>query len=289
MKKVTVGMAVYNGADYLDRALSSLHSQTFQDVRILVSDNCSTDDTPHILKKWADKDARFEIHTQKENIGAMGNYNYVLNAAESPWFMFAAHDGWWSENYIERLYAVSQTYPETDFVVPSVVHMKRGADGKDFVDRTAAFYEGINDATGVRRVKMLLGHVTGSWCYGLYRRDALTPTLKNWRAYPHPWGQDLILMLPFFLSGRVAGTSDATFYQYITEASALAYKPKTGKAQYTLYRDFWRSIFSQLQSSPLKSCEKLSLAFALYRYSKWGGKPRRIVKTYIKEFFGFKV
>jgi glycosyltransferase involved in cell wall biosynthesis len=288
MKKVTVGMPVYNGENYLDRALSSLHNQTFEDVRILISDNCSTDDTPNILRKWAEKDSRFEVHTQKENLGAMGNYNYVLDAADSPWFMFAAHDDWWSENYIERLCAVSQTYSEIDFVVPSVVHMKQGADGRDFVDRTVEFNDSINNASGVGRIKMLLRHVTGSWYYGLYRREALVANLKNWRDYPHAWGQDLIMMLPFFLSGRVAGANDATFYQYITEASAIAYKPKTGSEQYMLYCDFWRSMFSQLRASSLSRGEKICLASDLYHYSKWSGKPRRIVKTYIKEFFSFK-
>src|SRR5690554_2459238 len=101
MAAVTAGLAVYNGEKYLENAMAALSAQTFRDLRILVSDNCSTDSTPDILARWAKRDPRIDIHRQKENIGPVRNFRYVMETAQSPWFMMCAHDDRWTPNFVE--------------------------------------------------------------------------------------------------------------------------------------------------------------------------------------------
>ncbi len=47
--RVTIGVPVYNGAQYLEQMLDSILTQSFADFEVVVSDNCSTDRTPEIL------------------------------------------------------------------------------------------------------------------------------------------------------------------------------------------------------------------------------------------------
>ena len=55
---VCIGMPVYNGARYLEEAVRSLLSQTERDFLILLSDNCSTDQTPEICARLTAEDPR---------------------------------------------------------------------------------------------------------------------------------------------------------------------------------------------------------------------------------------
>ena len=78
---VTIGVPVYNGANYLERALSSLADQTYPDVRVLISDNASTDATEEIARSFVAADNRFEYWRNDTNIGAVPNYDKVFYAA----------------------------------------------------------------------------------------------------------------------------------------------------------------------------------------------------------------
>src|SRR5690606_1400221 len=60
--RVTVAMPVYNGADYIERALDSLLAQDFEDFELIISDNGSTDGTDEIARRYAERDPRISYH-----------------------------------------------------------------------------------------------------------------------------------------------------------------------------------------------------------------------------------
>ena len=101
MSKIVVGIAVYNGSDYIRDALESLQKQTFQDFSVLISDNCSTDNTRKICNEFVKNDHRFNYICQDENIGGPANFNYLLSQTNSEYFMFLGHDDWLSDNFLE--------------------------------------------------------------------------------------------------------------------------------------------------------------------------------------------
>lgn len=65
---VSVVMSVYNGADDLHRAVSSILNQTFGDFEFIIVDDGSSDRTPEILREFANRDSRIRVVTQ-ENLG----------------------------------------------------------------------------------------------------------------------------------------------------------------------------------------------------------------------------
>lgn len=276
MTAVTVGMPVYNAAAYLDAALTSLTEQSFQDFTLLISDNASTDDTSDILAAWAEKDPRIKIVRQQENIGAAKNFEYVLEHAESEWFMFASHDDKWSPNYIEVLYNAALQNPETDLVVPRVtLFYEDGRESKTYPLPLHHF-----EKTGVGRIRGLLMSAHGSWFYGLHRRDKLIAVQKSVKRYGYVWGFDLVTMLPCFLSGRTAAGDEAVFSHLETDISRQRYRPSSLKDQWGIYRAFWREVCTALNDAPLTRWQKLALLPALVRYvDRHSCKFRRIVKS----------
>jgi FkbM family methyltransferase len=100
---VSIGMPVYNGADYIEQAIDSLLGQIYQDFELIISDNCSTDATYEICLRYAAKDSRIKLYRNEENLGALSNFSKVLELARADYFMWAAHDDLWEPAYLSTL------------------------------------------------------------------------------------------------------------------------------------------------------------------------------------------
>ncbi len=99
---VTVGIPTFNRPDGLQRTLNCILSQTYSNLQVFVSDNCSTDAAVlPVLEKYAAMDKRVQFTVQKENLSIVPNFQYLLNKADGKYFMWAADDDNWDENFIE--------------------------------------------------------------------------------------------------------------------------------------------------------------------------------------------
>lgn len=101
---ISIGMPVYNGAQYIREALNSLLAQTFTDFELIISDNASTDATQSVCEEYARRDPRIRYVRQSENRGALANFQFVLDQAQGEFFMWAAADDLWENNWIETVY-----------------------------------------------------------------------------------------------------------------------------------------------------------------------------------------
>lgn len=73
---VSIAMLTYNRADgYLKQAIQSAVTQTYSNIEIIVSDNCSTDNTEKLVKSF--NDSRIRYFKQSRNIGMVPNSNFV--------------------------------------------------------------------------------------------------------------------------------------------------------------------------------------------------------------------
>jgi glycosyltransferase involved in cell wall biosynthesis len=90
--RVSVGLPVHNGEDYLEQTLDSLLGQTFGDFELIISDNASTDRTEQICRKYAAKDKRIRYLRNETNIGAAENFNRLFLLSRGEYFKWAAAD-----------------------------------------------------------------------------------------------------------------------------------------------------------------------------------------------------
>lgn len=102
MKKVDILLATYNGEQYLKEQLDSIIAQSYNEFRLLISDDASTDDTVKILKEYAEKDNRITVFFQKENSGVIKNFEFLLKKVENEYYMFSDQDDIWKEDKIEK-------------------------------------------------------------------------------------------------------------------------------------------------------------------------------------------
>jgi glycosyltransferase involved in cell wall biosynthesis len=100
--KVFIGMPVYNGERFVAHAIKCFISQTHPNWVLLISDNCSSDNTFEICKEFSQQDKRISVVRQDKNIGAPNNFKFVLSQANTDFFMWAAFDDHWEPHFLEK-------------------------------------------------------------------------------------------------------------------------------------------------------------------------------------------
>jgi glycosyltransferase involved in cell wall biosynthesis len=90
--RVSIGLPVFNGENYLSEALDSILAQTYSDFELIISDNASTDRTPEICKAYAARDPRIRYYRNAKNLGASPNFNRVFELSSGEYFKWAAYD-----------------------------------------------------------------------------------------------------------------------------------------------------------------------------------------------------
>jgi glycosyltransferase involved in cell wall biosynthesis len=91
-KYLLVVMPLYNAQDTLVQAIESILGQTFKNIKLVIVNDASTDNSLEIAKTYL-KDKRVSIYTNKINMGAYYSRNYGLFASkEDEWTHFTTHD-----------------------------------------------------------------------------------------------------------------------------------------------------------------------------------------------------
>jgi glycosyltransferase involved in cell wall biosynthesis len=100
--RVSVGLPVYNGENYLAQAIESILSQTYKDFELILSDNCSTDRTFAICNEYECLDSRVRYYRSGKNFGAAWNFNRVFELASGIYFKWMAHDDLVAPTFLEK-------------------------------------------------------------------------------------------------------------------------------------------------------------------------------------------
>ncbi len=93
---VSIIVTTYNSSKYVFETLESAKAQTYQNIELIVSDDCSTDNTVEICREWIEKNKkrflRTELITSEKNTGIPANCNRGVKAAQGEWVKFIAGD-----------------------------------------------------------------------------------------------------------------------------------------------------------------------------------------------------
>lgn len=103
-EKIDIILATYNGGKYLKQQLDSILNQTYNNFKLIISDDASTDETIDILKEYKKKDNRIEVYYQEKNLGYVQNFEFLLKKVENDIFMLCDQDDIWLKEKIEKSY-----------------------------------------------------------------------------------------------------------------------------------------------------------------------------------------
>lgn len=102
-EQIDILMATYNGEKYLKEQIESILNQTYKNIRLVISDDCSKDRTRKILKQY-EQDKRIEVHYHEKNQGYIKNFEYLLKQVKNDIYMLSDQDDVWLPEKVEKSY-----------------------------------------------------------------------------------------------------------------------------------------------------------------------------------------
>jgi glycosyltransferase involved in cell wall biosynthesis len=115
---VSIVTPVYNGAEYLSECIESVLAQTHQNWEYTIVNNCSTDDSMEIARRYAARDGRIRIHDNEQFLQVIANHNVALRqiSPASKYCKFVFADDWIFRECVERMVAVAEEFPSVGIV-----------------------------------------------------------------------------------------------------------------------------------------------------------------------------
>src|SRR5690606_12815177 len=92
MASIDVAIPSYNYGRYLRDCAESVLAQEGVDLRVLIVDNASTDDSPRIAREIAASDRRVELCLRQHNLGPHASFNQGIDWAKADYFAILCAD-----------------------------------------------------------------------------------------------------------------------------------------------------------------------------------------------------
>jgi glycosyltransferase involved in cell wall biosynthesis len=115
---VSIVTPVYNNEEYLAECIESVLAQTYQNWDYTIVNNCSTDGSAEIARRYAAKDQRIRVHDNDRFLRAIPNHNVALRqiSSESDYCKMVFADDWIFPHCIEQMVAVAEEHPSAGIV-----------------------------------------------------------------------------------------------------------------------------------------------------------------------------
>jgi glycosyltransferase involved in cell wall biosynthesis len=110
--RLSIGLPVYNGEEYLAESLDALLGQSYEDFELIITDNASTDGTESICRRYVRQDSRVRYERLPKNIGAANNHNHVFSLTRGELFKWASHDDLYGRDLLRRCVDALDEHPE---------------------------------------------------------------------------------------------------------------------------------------------------------------------------------
>lgn len=206
--KLSVIIAVYNTEKYVGKCLDSLFNQTYSNIELVVINDCSTDDSLKILKKYAKKYANMILIDNKENRGLSYSRNVGLENANGEYIGYIDSDDYVDSDYYEKL--MKAIIKEKSDV--AIADMKIVYEDGSFPDHVTKGCDG--DLTKLNVVK---NGLAASACNKVFKKDIISK-------YPFSEGklnEDLAVILPAIISANKISYVEKTYYYYVQRGGSI--------------------------------------------------------------------
>ena len=100
--KVSVITASYNAGRFIEETIKSVLEQTYDNLELIIIDDCSTDNTEEIVKKYMKIDLRVKFYKLEKNSGAAVVRNTALEKAKGRFIAFLDSDDVWDRDKLEK-------------------------------------------------------------------------------------------------------------------------------------------------------------------------------------------
>jgi glycosyltransferase involved in cell wall biosynthesis len=194
--RLTIGLPVYNGENYLAEAIEALLGQTYENFELIIADNASTDGTTDICQHYVQQDSRVRHLRHPENIGLARNHNCLVAEARGELFKWAAHDDLYGKDLLRLCVEALDERPDIVLAHSWTALI----DGSGQVIRALQYRLATDSPSPPVRFKSMLLEVGGDDDSGVIRTPVLRQTALNGSYYraDRTFVSELALAGPFY-------------------------------------------------------------------------------------------
>jgi len=215
---VTIGIPVYNGGERLRRALDAILAQEYPNLEIIISDNASTDQSPTIIREFLSRREGARTVRQEQNIGASGNFEFLMREAHGKYFFWASCDDYWHPQFVSRNVAQLESAPEAGLALTGVDRIY-----DDFTPLDSVRFAGALDPSRASHWRAAMNCASGVpyhlGVYGLWRLDFMR---RVFRGYPLFFAADRLFLCGVALATRFTYVDDPLYVRTVHRASTAA-------------------------------------------------------------------
>ena len=147
--KVSAIITTYNRAALLSRAVQSVLAQTYEDFELIIVDDCSTDDTPDVMRTFVD--SRIRVVRHADNMGQSAAINTGIRLARGEYIAFLDDDDEWVETKLSRqVRALDASDPRVGLVYTWFDHVEAPSGARRAGGRSVTTGDLSEDVLGCR-------------------------------------------------------------------------------------------------------------------------------------------
>lgn len=173
--QIDILLGTYNGRKYLPDLIESILGQSYKDFRLLVSDDCSTDDTLHVLERYAAEDCRIRIVSEKQRYGsAKANFIALLSESTAPYIAFADQDDVWERDKLAVLITeIKRIENSGSGMVPSMVYSDLSVVDQNLKAIAPSYYAYMRIDPSRTRANQILAQNVVTGCACMFNKELL--------------------------------------------------------------------------------------------------------------------
>lgn len=117
--KISIVLSTYNGSQYIEEQLDSLRNQTYTADEVLISDDCSQDNTVQIIETYIKKYEllNWKLEVNEKNCGWRKNFMNLITSAMGDIVFTCDQDDIWSADKIQKMTQIMEENPEVLLLV----------------------------------------------------------------------------------------------------------------------------------------------------------------------------
>jgi glycosyltransferase involved in cell wall biosynthesis len=173
---ITIGMPVFNDILFIKKSLNAILNQTETRFRLIISDDGATDGSGELCQKYADNYEQIVYIKQPKNLGISKNMEFLLSKSDTPYFMWAADDDVWHEDYIKNMILLLENDSEA---IAAFCQYDRIDENDKYISTRNFNY---TETSCIKQLLQFIPNADDAFGYGVFKTDKI----KNVR-FPIWW------------------------------------------------------------------------------------------------------
>lgn len=229
---ISIILCTYNGERFLEEQIRSIISQTYSNIEVIISDDCSTDATKAIINNYRNYN-NIKVFFNEENKGFIKNFEVAAKLATGNFLAFSDQDDIWLPQKLEKLYNAISTY--------SLVYSdsKLIDDNGRYLNKKLSDFKNlkktIHDSRGFAFINVVSGHTI------LIKKELLVTALPIPDVPYHDWW---LAYQAANLNGIIFFSEALTLYRQHSQTvtKTISDKKMVSRKYSNRYKDFIREL-----------------------------------------------